>query len=200
VIVSQNNLSSLLQLTKSFAEFQFSNTPYMLIVIIFGALYYILNIRDLLWNPYHERIKNNIKDTLIGPFKDFNQKQISFLKEGRRLMYVFYYFVDNDNSLIQKAKRVRFNGLMWTSTIDLTIMATIGSFMFWFKVILERSSYDLIMAVGLLLVALISFGLIEVATRRHISLSNEQLEIICELHKEELQKRINELLQNKSSS
>lgn len=197
VIFIQDDLQGLIKLTKVFSSFQFKDTIYMLIFIVIGVIYYIFKIRDLLWNPYHKRIQNNIRDTLISPFKQqFSKKQIDYLKDGRKLMNVFYHFIDNDKSLAQKANRVRFNGLIWTSTIDLTIITTIGSLAFWFKLIFETSSYNLWMAIILLTIALISFGLIQLTTKQHISLSNEQLEIICQLHKAKLQDKINELLQN----
>lgn len=197
LIVIQDNLHELIEFTKAFSNLQLKDTIFVAVFIGIGAIYYIINIRDLLWNPYHKRVQNNIKNTLISPFmQQFNKQQIDYLKDGRKLMNVFYHFIDTDNSLTQKANRVRFNGLIWTSTIDLTIIATIGSLAFWSKLIFEISSYNLWMAIILLIIALISFGLIQLTTKRHISLSNEQLEIICQLHKEKLQEKINELLQN----
>lgn len=194
ILVIQESFGELVQFAKAFSNLQLRGTLFIAVFIIIGAIYYIFNIRDLLWNPYHKRVQNNIKDTLIYPFRqELNEQQKDDLKEGRKLMNVFYYFIDNDNSLAQKANRVRFNGLIWTSTIDLTIIAVIGSLIFWFKLIFERNSYNLWMAVILLIVALICVGLTQLTTRRHISLSNEQLEIICQLHKEKLHEKINEL-------
>lgn len=195
ILAIQESFDELVELTKTFSNLQLKDGIYIAIFIVLGAIYYIFNIRDLLWNPYHKRVQNNIKETLINSFQEeLNKQQRDNLKEGRKLMNVFYYFIDNDNSLAQKANRVRFNGLMWTSTIDLTIITAIGSLVFWFKIIIERSSYNLWMAVILLIVALMSFGLIQLTTRKHLSLSNEQLEIICQLHKEKLHEKINELL------
>ena len=195
ILAIQESFDELVELTKTFSNLQLKDGIYIAIFIVLGAIYYIFNIRDLLWNPYHKRVQNNIKETLINSFQEeLNRQQRDNLKEGRKLMYVFYYLIDNDNSLAQKANRVRFNGLMWTSTIDLTIITAIGSLVFWFKIIIERSSYNLWMAVILLIVALMSFGLIQLTTRKHLSLSNEQLEIICQLHKEKLHEKINELL------
>lgn len=195
ILVIQESFDELVQFATAFSNLQLKDTLFIAVFIIIGAIYYIFNIRDLLWNPYHKRVQNNIKETLINSFQEeLNKQQRDNLKEGRKLMNVFYYFIDNDNSLAQKANRVRFNGLMWTSTIDLTIITAIGSLVFWIKFIIERSSYNLWMAVILLIVALMSFGLIQLTTRKHLSLSNEQLEIICQLHKEKLHEKINELL------
>lgn len=197
ILAIQDGFDELVDLGKTLSNLQFKDGLYIAIFIVLGALYYIFNIRDLLWNPYHKRVQSNIKETLINPFREeLNQQQRDTLKEGRKLMNVFYYFIDNDNSLAQKANRVRFNGLIWTSTIDLTIITATGSLVFWVKTIMEMNSYSLWMAVILLIIAFISFGLIQLTTRKHLSLSNEQLEIICQLHKEKLHEKINELLQN----
>jgi len=201
VLVIQDNLQELIEFTKAFSNLQLKDTIFVGVFIVIGAIYYIFNVRDLLWNPYHKRVQNNIKNTLISPFnQEVNEQQREYLKGDRKLMNVFYYFIDNDNSLAEKAKRVRFNGLIWTSTIDLTIIAAIGSLVFWFKLIFEKSSYNFWMAMILLITAIIAFGFIQLTTKRHISLSNEQLEIICQLHRTKLKEKIDELLQNWESN
>ena len=185
------------ELTITFTNFQLKDTIYTILVIAFGGLYYILHIRNLLWNPYLNRVQNNIKDTLLNPYKQqLNKQQENYLRDGRKLMHIFYHFIDNDNSLLEKAKRVRFNGLIWTSTIDLTIIAACGSLLFWVKFIIETNSYNLWMALMLLILALVSFGLIQLTTKHHLSLSNEQLEIICQSYRPKLEKEVYELLQN----
>jgi len=182
-------------LTKTFTNFQPKDTIYTILVLAFGGLYYILKIRNILWNPYLNRVKNNIKDTLLSPFKQqLDKKQEDYLRDGRKLMIIFYHFIDNDNSLLEKAKRVRFNGLIWTSTIDLTIIAAFGSLLFWAKFIIEKNSYNLWGALICLALALVSFGLIQLTTKHHISLSNEQLEIICQSYKQQLKDKLYELL------
>ena len=180
-----------------FTNFQLKDTIYIIVVIAVGVLYYILNIRNLLWKPYFNRVQNNIKDTLLSPFeKQLDKQQEDYLRDGQRLLIIFWHFIDNDNSLVEKAKIVRFNGLIWTSTVDLTIIAACGSLLFWAKLIIVTNSYNLWMAVILLVLALVSFGFIQLMTKRHISLSNEQLETICQSYKPELERKVHELLQN----
>lgn len=196
ILVLQDDFSELSYLVRVFSDFQVKDTRYTVVFVVIGVLYYILGIRHWLWNPYHERVRNNIKDKLLSPFlQDLNKQQIADLKEGSKLMNVFYHFIDSDDSLKEKAKRVRFNGLIWTSTIDLTIISGLGSLVFWIRFILERTQYNLVMAVSLLALALISFGLIQLSTRRHLALSNEQLELICQIYRVKLHGKINELLQ-----
>jgi len=186
---------SFTDLTKTFTSFQSNDIAYTILVIAVGVFYYILNIRKLLWNPYLNRVQINIKNTLLSAYKKpLNKQQKAYLIEGRKLMIIFYHFIDNDKSLLEKAKRVRFNGLIWTSMIDLTIISSCGSLIFWVKLIIERHFYYLAMALILIILALVSFGLIQLTTRHHLSLSNEQLEIICQSYKTQLEDKINELL------
>ena len=197
IVVIQENVSELFGSIRAFPNFQLYDLPIIAVVVIFGALYYILHIRNLLWNPYHKRIQNNIKNTLIKPFvQQLDSQQENYLKEGRRLMHIFYQFIDNDKSLSEKAKRVRFNGLIWTSTIDLTIIAAFGSLIFWGKLVFDNTSYNIWGGIILFIIALISFGLIQLTTKHHISLSTEQLEFICQAYKPELKGKIYGLLQN----
>lgn len=188
---------SFTDLAKTFTSFQSNDIVYTIIVVAVGVLYYILNIRKLLWNTYLNRVQNNIKNTLLSAYEQpLSTQQKAHLIEGRKLMIIFYHFIDNDKSLLEKAKRVRFNGLIWTSVIDLTIISVCGSLIFWVKFIIEANYYYLAMALILIILALVSFGLIQLTTRHHLSLSNEQLEIICQSYKTQLEDKINELLQN----
>jgi len=200
VLIVQHSFAELAEFGKSFLSLQLKDSVFIIICLVIGAVYYIFNIRNLLYNPYLKRVQNNIKDTLISPFKiGLKKRQIDYLKEGRKLMHVFYYFVDNDKSLTEKANRVRFNGLIWTDTIDVTIIACAGSILFCSKLlIMECSPYNFSMALILLVIALTSFGLMQLTTKKHISLSDEQLEVICQSHKAELHQKINELLQNRT--
>jgi len=189
---------------KSFSDFaetfisvQWNDIVYTILAIAIGVFYSILNIRKLLWNPYLNRVQINIKNTLLSAYKQpLSKQQQAYLVDGRKLMIIFYNFIDNDNSLKEKAKRVRFNGLKWTSMIDLVIISFCGSLIFWVKLIIETNFYYLAMALILITLALVSFGLIQLTTRDHLSLSNEQLEIICQSYKTQLEDKINELLQN----
>lgn len=204
ILFLQNDFHELSQFTRFFSDFQVMDTLYTVIFAFVGVLYYLLGIRNLLLKPYHERVQNNIKDKLISPFLgQLNKEQIAYLKQARRLMNIFYHFIDSDSSLTEKAKRVRFNGLIWTSTVDLTIISVLGASGFWIRLILETTQYNLVMAGSLSALVLISFGLIQLSTKRHLSLSDDQLEMICQKYKDEkdeLDRMINEVLQTQSTA
>lgn len=199
ILFLQDDFQELTQLTRLLSDFQIKDTFYTVVFACIGVLYYLLDIRNILWKPYHERVQNNIKDKLISPFLgQLNKEQIAYLKQARRLMNIFYHFIDSDSSLTEKAKRVRFNGLIWTSTVDLTIISVLGASGFWIRLILETTQYNLVMAGSLSALVLISFGLIQLSTKRHLSLSDDQLEMICQKYKDELYRMINEVLQTRS--
>ncbi|GAH90238.1 unnamed protein product, partial [marine sediment metagenome] len=147
LLVTTENFTELSESIKPLTNFQLKEIPSIAAVVVFGVLYYIAKFRNILWNPYYKRVQNNIKNTLLSPFiQRLDSQQEDYLKDGRKLMIIFYHFVDNDNSLSEKAKRVRFNGLIWSSTVDLTFIAACGSLIFWFKLIIEKNSYNLWMA------------------------------------------------------
>ncbi|MBA2084201.1 hypothetical protein DMTZ50_0002 [Dehalococcoides mccartyi] len=160
-------------------------------VLVAGSLYYILGIRDLLWNQYHKRVKDNIKERLLAPFIDgFNDYQQYIIKSGNQLMNIFYNFIDNDKSLSEKANIVRFNGLICTSSVDATIITAFGAFIFLIRFIIDKGGYAIYMCLILVALSLFCRYLVELTTRKHIALSNEQLDVIIQLHQVDLGEKI----------
>lgn len=197
IFVIHENFNELSEFTKTLANFGFIDKILVAVAVVIGVVYYIWNIRGRLWNRYHKQVQDNIKNTLVNPFRhQFSSEQEDYLKDGRKLMNVFYHFIDNDKSLSEKSKRVRFNGLIWTSTVDFTIIAGVYSLIFWIKFGIQNNLYNLVMAIVLLTLSLVSFRCIKLTTEKHISLSNEQLEIIRQSYKSQLKVKLDEILQN----
>ena len=193
----QESFSDLSGALKAFSDFQWYDRIIVGVVIIFGALYHILDIRMKFWNPDYRRVQDNIKSTLIEPFsQQLSTEQKDFLKEEDRLTNIFWRFVDKDNSLLEKAKRVRFNGLIWSSAVDIMIISAVGSIILFVKLAVEKNPYSLWMAIILLAASLMSLGLLRRTTQRQLSLSNEQLKFICQFYKQELEESIYAELQN----
>jgi hypothetical protein len=72
-------------------------------------------------------IQLNIKRQLFEngrtiPISDVDRDRIM---GGNEIMSIFYKIVDNDDSLKEKAKIVRSNGLFWTSTADVAVISII---------------------------------------------------------------------------
>jgi Flp pilus assembly protein TadB len=119
------------------------------------------------------------------------------LKE-RTLMHVFYHFVDNDESLKDKAKDVRLNGLIWSSIADVIVISAVMLVLYvvgWFT--LGRGHY-LVMILVLVIAIIVGKVFLPKITRRHISLSDEQLEMIRLKYKPELRQKIHDVAKEMS--
>ncbi|MDR3625231.1 MAG: hypothetical protein P4L45_00275 [Ignavibacteriaceae bacterium] len=175
-----NNYNELLKLN-------LFNIVYLFLTLLFGAIYYITKIRMWFWEPFLKPVQDNIQDSLLNPFNGkFDESEINYLKDQRRLLNIFYSFVDNDQSLKEKANSVRMNGLLWTSFIDLTIICSISSIIIDIKLFLFFTLYNKALLFTLLITSFISFIMTHLLLKRHIALSNEQLQVIVGIHKKEL--------------
>lgn len=158
-------------------------------VVLLGALYIIFNLRRFAWRESHRKINDNIKDRLLAPclHDALIEGANDSLRTGNALMHVFYKLVDRDPSLTEKANRVRFNGLLWSTVADLTTVGTLGALLYLFAFAITDEFHQLLMFALLALVALLAhFILMPVVTRRHIELSDDQLEFIVQHYRADL--------------
>lgn len=174
---------------------------YPLPVFVFGLVYYVLELRRLTFERPVNEINQNIKESLLACCKDRSELLAagSILREGRKLMIVFYKIVDSDPTLSEKAKRVRFNGLIWSSLADVQVVGAIGAVVYLVAAAIRASLANAVTSLVLLgVVALARWGLMPRTTRKHLELSNEQLEVIAQEHRQDVCDRI-EALVNSSS-
>ncbi|WP_421711534.1 hypothetical protein [Alcanivorax sp.] len=167
------------------------------LAIIIGSFFGTLKIRSLRNETTHKEINENIKSRLLaeGLAEQRSEEEKDEIKNSRKLMHVFYHLIDNDQSLKEKSKLVRDNGLIWTSTADVAIL---GCFFSWLYLILILifGVDGLLVSAGLMIgsIGLISGAILHPRTvKEHISLGNEQIEFILTNHKDELQRRVTEL-------
>lgn len=167
------------------------------LAIIIGSFFGTLKIRSLRNETTHKEISDNLKRRLLmaGLIEQRSEKEKDEIKNSRKLMHVFYYLIDNDQSLKEKSKLVRDNGLIWTSTADVAIL---GCFFSWLYLILILifGVDGLLASAGLMIgsIGLFSGAILHPRTvKEHISLGNEQIEFILTNHKDELQRRVTEL-------
>jgi hypothetical protein len=190
-LIIPNKIDELKNNFNEFIKFDFKDILYTTTFILFGVLYHISKLRLRFWNPFLSTVQNNIKDSLLKPFLNtFDENKIASLREGRKLINVFYHFVDNTPSLTEKSNLVRFNGLLWTSFVDLTVISLITTIVIDVKMFFHYSSYNLYLLFGFIVIALFSFWLVRRLLKTHIKLGNEQLEIITELHLNELRDKL----------
>ena len=174
-------------------NFKISDLLYSLIFIIFGALYYILNLRWLVWQYFVRLVQDNIKDTILKAC-EIEMTSVNWykLKSDRGLMNIFYEFVDTNASLLDKAKDVRFNGLIWSSCVDMTILFWLAGIIYTLFFFFTKDHY--------IFIALVSFWISSlsvifsfVLTKRHISLSNKQLDMIIQQYSSQINDKIQSL-------
>jgi hypothetical protein len=167
---------------QSFLKISVSNDSilYFVLVIVVGGVYYILNPRYYAMRPSILKIQENIKDKLLLPFeKDATiKKKMSSLREGSILLDIFYSFVDNDKSLTERAKEVYFNGLMLSSIADIRVLSFIAGIVYFIWYAIMANIVHLVFSVGCFGLFGLTYLLMPIATRRHINLSNKQLEYI----------------------
>jgi hypothetical protein len=150
---------------------------------VLGALYYILGARRVVWSKPLKKVNLNIEDRLLGACPGTSTSDEVKLREGRTLMNLFYGFFKDDPRLEEKAKRVRFNGLIWTSTVDLSTVSFVSSCIYFATaIVVERGDFAVVGLVLLGVWALAQWVLLPATTDKHITLSDEQLEIIEQYH------------------
>lgn len=161
-----------------------------------GMLYNVYCIRALFNRNSHKRITENIKQRLlsIGRTAPITDEKRQALLAGSALMDTFYALIDSKDSLKEKAKLVRDNGLAWSSIADIVVLGVVFACLYlplWLF-----THYFLFLYWGAIsgVLALASALLFHPRTeRRHIALSNEQLDFIQTQMKEEVQAKVNSL-------
>ena len=151
------------------------------VVVVLGALYTLLNLRRPALRSSLRRINDNIKDHLLGSCSGYTEisQAAAKLRNGRTLMHVFYRFIDRDPSLQEKAKAVRFNGLLWTSIADVATIGVLSALAYLIAFAIHDRSHYLGMSLASAIAFLVSYLLLmPLVVRHHIDLSNEQLEFI----------------------
>ncbi|MCK0137377.1 hypothetical protein [Arenibacter sp. S6351L] len=147
------------------------------ISLLLGAVYYQLNIQRLITNPSHYFITKNILDKLISAYgKEVTKEQRKTLLYKEAYMTTFYKVIDNDESLKRKGENVKFNGIFWTSTADIALIFFVLYFIYkcFFK---DIENVESIISF-LLYTSIIAFVLHLISVKKHINLSNKQLDPI----------------------
>ena len=161
-----------------------------------GMLYNVYCVRALFNRRSHERITENIKRRLLtmGRTSPTNDEKREELMAGTALMNTFYSLIDSTDSLKEKGKLVRENGLVWSSVADVVVLGSlVASFYFpvWLFISYAPFLYWAVLSVILALIS--GFLLHPKVEHRHIELSNEQLDFIESQLKDEVVKKVNAL-------
>ncbi len=167
-----------------------------MVAYVLGGVYRILGVRQLLLRSSRREIDSNIKKRLLAPY--LQQELISGaadnLCKDRRLLNTFYYFVDNKESLKERAKSVYLNGLLWSSVADAMAMAIfLAGASIIFGLAFWRAYYLIVAVAALAVYALVSRFLMPRVVAKHIALGDEQIGFILDLHEPELREKLEEL-------
>lgn len=171
---------------------------YPLQVFVFGVAYHVLELRRIAFRDPVVTVTKNIENALLKCCRGHDKllAHEAYLRDRRRLMHVFYRIVDNDATLQEKAKRIRFNGLLWSSFADLQVIAWLSGLAYLIAGAISQSQSLIFASMGLLVVALTSSAATQRTTMKHLALSNEQLEIIIDHHCEDVLEQLNRLVDN----
>ena len=137
-------------------------------------------IRRINGNIHHQLLAACSEDSLVASANET-------LRSGRTLMHIFYKFVDRDPTLQEKAKRVRFNGLLLTTVEDVSTTFLAGTVAYLVAFSVTDAFHHAVIAGFLLFVGLLAhFVLLPRLIETHLDLSNEQLEFIVQNYRADL--------------
>jgi len=161
-----------------------------------GMIYNVYCVRALFNHCSHKKITDNIKQRLIamGRTSPISSAKREQLMNSTVLMDIFYSLIDSKESLKEKSKLVRENGLIWGCAADLTVLGSLFS-IFYFPVYLS-TNYPLFLywITTSLITSLVFAFIIHPKTEiRHIELSNEQLDYIESQLKKEVTEKVDVL-------
>lgn len=168
----------------------------IVISYIIGSLYNLYCLRAVFNRRSHRRITNNIKRRLleIGRTIPLPEDRRQQLIQGRELMEVFYSIIDSDDSLKERAKLVRNNGLIWSTIADFTVIGATFCILYILLGYLTSyvSFYHWSIGMGVLAV-ICGLVLHPRAEKRQIELGEEQLHFIKVNHLYPLREKIDNL-------
>src|SRR5262249_25493688 len=135
-------------------------------------------------------IRMHIQDRLIATYRHqklLTPEQEVLLRGGRHLLdNLFYYLIDNDQSLQSRQRSVYANGLWVTSTLDLSIICFAGYFFHVVLFFVRRSDAHMMWATMCITVSTFSYAVLLPSTLgRHKQLSDLQLDYIDDFYSEE---------------
>ena len=149
--------------------------PYAFVLLI-GFIYYAFDCRDLLWSPILRKVWDNIYRRLFRTAKEKFPAKLSEAQK-RKMKRFFYGLIDDDHTLTIKSQLVMHNGAILTCVLDALILSV--PFIILDIVLSVINSKVLVLALVINCVILFIGIFIRASlVKKHISLSNDQLDII----------------------
>jgi hypothetical protein len=200
ILTIQNN--DLVALSKALQGLDLSkqNFQFYIIPIVLGALYYALRFRSVFFKQPIETIQKNIRERLVSEFD--NDPDVSpysdRLKGDRKIIQVFYKFIDSNPSLTEKSNNVRANGLLLSSFADACVISLFALVLYFALLLFSFSHYYLLLLIlSALAFASCFFLMLPSTTKLHLDYSNSQIDfIITNLH-DELKKALIKVVESR---
>ena len=167
-------------------------------ILVLAVIYYALGIANLANKFWFSSVTENLRKRLVSASDLNDQPNIFKWKEIRG---VFYHLIDNDKSLTTKGQLAHFNGLIWTTAADSSLISAVficAALVMYLLGVPNTLFSALFFFVICIISIMISWG----TTLKHKSIGNQQVEIIEHLHKEKLTaklKAIDKKFRNRSS-
>jgi len=198
VILTIQN-ADLLELSKALQSIDLSRNDFNFYImpIILGAIYYALGFRNLFFKKPIYSIQKNIRERLVSEFDDDQDISIysDRLRKNKKILQVFYNFIDSNRSLTEKSNNVRINGLFLSSFADACVISIFailiyGIILFFFPIFY----YVFLLAISILTFITSYFLFMPRLTKLHISYSNEQIDFIIANLRDDLKKALVNLI------
>lgn len=165
--------------------------------LLFGGIYYQLNIRHIVTQFSLSKINDNIFEKLSAIYpSSLSKDEAEFLKEKKRFKDIFYEIVDNNKSLEKRANNVYFNGIFWSSTADSLIMSFVFAIIYviyWCRCVDFQNSKTFV--VLFLITFAVSLVIHLLSIKKHMTLSDEQVNFIETLKAKEVLEGFNKALE-----
>lgn len=155
----------------------FFNLPALLAVLAYN----VLPLRKWTNAGHHRAVQENIRKKIASIAGIENSEDLP----QKRVMDTFYRQIDNDPTLKAKSEIIMSNGLIWTSLADLSVLSIIYAVFSIITYFIELFESD-ILFIQYAALAIISLLFQMVVTKRHIRLSDDQLEYMANFRSDEI--------------
>lgn len=188
VIILTIQNKDLLELSKALNSIDLSKKNFIFYIspIVLGAIYYALRLRNLFFKKPLQIIQKNIRVRLVSKFDNdpYISPHSKRLKEDRKIIQVFYRFVDSNPSLTEKSNNVRANGVIMSSFADACVISIFAILLYAVLVIYFFSFYYLfLLIISAILFTSSYFLFLPSTTKIHLDYSNSQIDfILTNLH------------------
>ena len=166
-----------------------------IIILLFGFVYNAFDCRNIIWNPLMEKVRGNIINRMIKIAKMKRPKTLTD-QQQKSIFNLFYHYVDSDHTLTVKSRNVMFNGAFFSCAVDTIILSVVVIIV----EVLSRVFSKTALTGGFWRVLIIIIAICAIACiflfRRHLALSNDQLDYIKDYYSEDCSQHLEKFLKN----